>query len=202
MRPYFCICVQATAKKKAWVGAPATGKGGKQAASREADEHGSSGPVGSVSTADQWLPRARLLTARFKLSRVNPATIMALDVLQNALYVPAIADRSHPARYEALLGSVRAVISGGGSWPPSPLQSGARRKRALPENNVPVLMPAWQRTLLEAALAGPLTGNASPCLDVAVTLCPDVAAQVDCLLDLATDPNVLVRQWVGLATWC
>jgi hypothetical protein len=31
--------------------------------------------------------------------------------------------------------------------------------------------------------------------------CPSVEAQVDCLIDLATDPNVLARQWVGLATW-
>ena len=31
--------------------------------------------------------------------------------------------------------------------------------------------------------------------------CPSVDAQVDCLIDLATDPNVLARQWVGLATW-
>ncbi|CAM9285642.1 unnamed protein product [Discosporangium mesarthrocarpum] len=28
-----------------------------------------------------------------------------------------------------------------------------------------------------------------------------VPLQVDCLIDLATDPNVLGRQWVGLATW-
>ncbi len=28
-----------------------------------------------------------------------------------------------------------------------------------------------------------------------------VEDQVDCLIDLATDPNVLARQWVGLTTW-
>ncbi|CAN0365876.1 unnamed protein product [Ectocarpus sp. 12 AP-2014] len=28
-----------------------------------------------------------------------------------------------------------------------------------------------------------------------------VEDQVDCLIDLATDPDVLGRQWVGLATW-
>jgi len=26
-------------------------------------------------------------------------------------------------------------------------------------------------------------------------------SQVDCLIDLATDPDVLGRQWIGLATW-
>ena len=31
--------------------------------------------------------------------------------------------------------------------------------------------------------------------------CESVAQQVDCLIDLATDPNVLARQWFGLATW-
>ena len=25
--------------------------------------------------------------------------------------------------------------------------------------------------------------------------------QVECLIDLATDPDVLGRQWIGLATW-
>ena len=25
--------------------------------------------------------------------------------------------------------------------------------------------------------------------------------QVDCLIDLATDPDVLGRQWIGLTTW-
>ena len=33
------------------------------------------------------------------------------------------------------------------------------------------------------------------------TACDSVAHQVDCLIDLATDPNVLARQWFGLATW-
>ena len=28
-----------------------------------------------------------------------------------------------------------------------------------------------------------------------------VEQQVACLMDLAADPNVLVRQWAGLATW-
>ena len=28
-----------------------------------------------------------------------------------------------------------------------------------------------------------------------------VADQVACLVDIATDPNVLGRQWIGLATW-
>jgi hypothetical protein len=31
---------------------------------------------------------------------------------------------------------------------------------------------------------------------------PDVdVSQVECLVDLAVDPNMLGRQWMGLATW-
>jgi hypothetical protein len=32
-------------------------------------------------------------------------------------------------------------------------------------------------------------------------VCASAAAQVECLVDLATDPNVLGRQWIGLSAW-
>jgi hypothetical protein len=60
--------------------------------------------------------------------------------------------------------------------------------------------------LLETALGGPLQGNAqvagsSDALDVALTACPSPEAQVSCLLELAGDPNMLCRQWQGIAPW-
>ena len=30
----------------------------------------------------------------------------------------------------------------------------------------------------------------------------DVAMQVDCLIDQATDPNILGRTWLGWKSWC
>eukprot|EP00939_MAST-03C_sp_MAST-3C-sp1_P003097 g3097.t1 len=32
--------------------------------------------------------------------------------------------------------------------------------------------------------------------------CPSIESQVECLVEMATDPNILGRQWVGLRTWC
>jgi DNA-dependent protein kinase catalytic subunit len=32
-------------------------------------------------------------------------------------------------------------------------------------------------------------------------LCESVAEQVDCLIDLATDPNILGRTWLGWSPW-
>lgn len=33
-------------------------------------------------------------------------------------------------------------------------------------------------------------------------LCESVAEQVDCLIDLASDPSILGRSWVGFQPWC
>lgn len=33
-------------------------------------------------------------------------------------------------------------------------------------------------------------------------ICSNISHQVECLIDLAIDPNILGRQWVGLNTWC
>ena len=33
------------------------------------------------------------------------------------------------------------------------------------------------------------------------SVCPTIEAQVECLMDLAIDPNMLARQWMGLATF-
>lgn len=174
---------QATAKKKVRVSAA------------PADGDAAAGPGGG-GAAELWLPRARVLAARLKLSRANPAAVMALDLLQNASY----ASRLPAARHEAL-GAARAAIAGV-PWAATGGRATAPRLRSAAANNAPAALPPWQRALLEAALGGPLSGNAAPALNVAVTLCPDVAAQVECLLDLATDPNILARQWAGLATWC
>lgn len=43
--------------------------------------------------------------------------------------------------------------------------------------------------------------NVSVAGDDAGTRCANVTEQVECLVELATDPSMLVRQWVGLATW-
>lgn len=203
---------QATARKKAKA-PPGASTPAAAAAGPEPSSDADTGAAASGG-AEVWLPRARVLTARLKLSRVNPAAIMALDVLQNAMYAPTGAARAQPARYEALLGAVRAAIAGtawplpppGKSRPPAAAVAASApssvRTRARPENNIAAALPPWQQALLEAALGGPLVGNASASLDAAITLCPDIAAQVDCLFDLATDPNILARQWFGLATWC
>lgn len=79
------------------------------------------------------------------------------------------------------------------------------RLRSLPQHAAPMRLSKANSRLLAASLGGPLAGNAefggSAALDAHLAQCRTVAAQVDCLLDYGTDPNVLVRQWVGLALW-
>jgi hypothetical protein len=45
------------------------------------------------------------------------------------------------------------------------------------------------------------SGNSEGCSSVVLKERLSTSEQVDVLLALATDPNILMRQWVGLATW-
>lgn len=129
--------------------------------------------------------RRRLRNARRKLEHGNPASILIDDLKQNAAvrklkFGPQVQAKdvqcSCFARLSTIHSHTRAHLT-------QPLQlfrvargpSDGRRRAA--ENNVSV--------------AG----------DDAGTRCANVTEQVECLVELATDPSMLVRQWVGLATW-
>jgi hypothetical protein len=197
---------------------PAAAAGGSGGADGTAgQDSGSAGTADAVEpSAGVWFPRVRMLLARLKLQRrANPAPLLYADALQNAALVPGPAQR-----YAA--GSVGAAQAGSAGAPASRLLEMDRllagvhaavagshaphlRPRAQAANALPLRLGRSEERLLQAALGGPLTGNkargGSAHLDVTLLACPTVEAQVACLLDFATDPNVLIRQWTGLALW-
>jgi hypothetical protein len=195
---------------------PAAAAGGSGGAESSAGQDSGSVAADAVEPAGVWFPRVRMLLARLKLQRrANPAPLLYADALQNAALVPGPAQR-----YAA--GSVGAAQAGSSGAPASRLLEMDRllagvhaavagshaphlRPRAQAANALPLRLARSEERLLQAALGGPLTGNktrgGSRYLDVALLACPTVEAQVACLLDFATDPNVLIRQWTGLALW-
>jgi hypothetical protein len=172
---------------------------------------GSSGQIGSLAlgagtveddTVDggSWYPRAKVLIASLKLRRANPGPLMMLELLQNPHCLPSRAVIVHP-RTRALVQGLKHVVLG------SEFRR-AEHPRCAPQNAVALRITRFERLLLEAAVGGPLAGgdatlptDAAKLLELRLTACHDVAAQAACLLDLAGDPNVLVRQYAGLATW-
>ena len=118
-----------------------------------------------------WEPTRRIRNARLKLSGKNPMDIM-LDDLQQNTHV-----QSHKS-----LGSLEGIIrgqSGGTSVPLRMAGAGARNGRGLKVTG----------TSEQAGAAG----LQAPTLSV--------SDQAECLIDMATDPNILGRQWIGLQTW-
>jgi DNA-dependent protein kinase catalytic subunit len=62
-------------------------------------------------------------------------------------------------------------------------------------------LPALERILRGEAGGGGRLAPARARLPRLQEATLSAADQVECLVDLAADPNVLGRQWVGLATW-
>jgi hypothetical protein len=143
----------------------------------------------------QDLAKLRVLIARLKLQRIDPATLMQIELLQNTAY--GLTNRRtakepdlDPLRRvkDALAGTDRNV--------------GRRLQPALTEDWVPA---EPDQLLLESGIGGPLINNASrkfsKAYDVRLKRCKDAEAQAACLIDLASDPNIAGRQWAGLALW-
>jgi hypothetical protein len=156
--------------------------------------------------AESWLPRARLLVAQLKLSRVNPCSALLVDLMQNTHYCPPRRNRTGRDA-QVLMASCKAVVTADGVAGPHP-----RRER---DNNQPYPLTKAQARLLEAATSVDIVlpaavvpgggrggSRAAPGVwSVEMGVCGSVEAQVECMLDLATDANVLCRAWQGLATW-
>jgi hypothetical protein len=161
---------------------------------------GAGASAGEDSAGGSWYPRAKVLIASLKLRRANPGPLMMLELLQNPHCLPSRAAITYP-RTRALLQGLKHVVLG------SEFRR-AEHPRCAPQNAGALRMTRFERLLLEAAVGGPLAGgnaalptDAAKLLELRLTACHDVAAQAACLLDLAGDPNVLVRQYAGLATW-
>ena len=55
---------------------------------------------------------------------------------------------------------------------------------------------------LKDVVSGPVGGmRRAKENNIAGWRCANVEQQVECLVELATDPNVLARQYIGLAPW-
>ena len=175
---------------------PAGGGGGGGGAARAASTSRGGGTEDTVDAgldAATAFPATRTLLARLKLAGANPAVLMWLDVLQNTTYFPPAAMRTakRSRDLDRLLAALHRAVTA----------AGTPAVRAAPGNNLPLRLPRQDTRLLELAVGGPLSGNDAVGLNVDVTVCPSVEAQVDCMLDLATDPVMLCRQWAGLALW-
>ncbi len=104
------------------------------------------------------------------------------------------------------------------------------RPRCRPENQLPMKLTPQEIRLIERAIGGPMDGSSSSSnssaaatanarggrnvggnnnaptpttaqassslLSLQITACPSA-----CLMDMAGDPNILARQYAGLATW-
>ena len=180
----------------------------------------------SQAGAEVWYPRAKILVAKLKLERVSPSALMFLDLLQNGRYgrpfAAQLATKGRKGKYDfdGLIRNMHHTIYG--APPPTATTGGSSSSsssalvrssrgaaaattlpvawRSAPEHNRDYRLRRSDQRLLEAAIGGPLSGNSSALLDVTLTASPSPESHVDCMMDLATDPNVLVRQWTGLAT--
>lgn len=160
-----------------------------------------------VAGSEAWLPRVMLLIARLKLSQANPAGLLLLDLRQNSHFSGNGTKRYFPRLRDPQRTVVKCMkdIIFGAHDPDTHIRARDAMNQEFP-------LTSSDRRLLEVAIGAPLTvrdasaGQGSGAmkgspLDVPLGLCPTIESQVDCLLDLATDPNVLARQWAGLAPW-
>jgi hypothetical protein len=89
--------------------------------------------------------------------------------------------------------------------------AGEETEGAARARRVPLRVSAAERALLSAALGWPVDtaagterdgGALAPqLLAITLTACDSVEAQARAIMAAAADPNVLMRQWMGLATW-
>ena len=164
----------------------------------------------AASDATAALPAARLLLAALKLRGYHPAPLLMLDVLQNQGYAPNLppgtVHSGRPYSASELLRRLGATVYG------VDLATGAaRRVRATSRLCVRAALRRGETLLLEAAITSgwplvevleAISGNRMRQHDVApLSRCPSATAHAAALVELATDPNVLARQWHGLATW-
>lgn len=178
------------------------------------------GDGGDELMGGNWYPRAKVVIADLKLRRANPAPLMMLDVRSNQHVFPA--SGGIPDLWRRIdAGETRLGLAGTDKQQKETMIAierargikaavyGAHRPshhpRARPENSAPMQMSVAERSLLEALIGCPLADGvdigAGIGPDIVVTACKDAESQVSCLMDLAMDPNVLVRSWQGLATW-
>ena len=141
---------------------------------------GSLGGAEEEEVTDSWYAQHKLLVCRAKLQRVNPAGILISELREN---------RFLQKLPKSLAGAER-VAKGDEAF----------NARALPANNLPLAPGAGDGGGAGGGRKPSSKGGRGRGRD-SMRRCPSVSAQVDCLIDLATDPDVLVRQWWGLATW-
>jgi hypothetical protein len=149
--------------------------------------------IGFIPTLSEgsWYPRAKLLIASLKLRRGNPGPLLLLELLQNQHIIPN-RSRINDPKISTLVSGLRNVALG--------LHRETEHPRRHKENiSSQFRLTRIEQALLETALGGPLTTNNA--LDIRLTVCKDAASQATCLIDLASDPNVLVRQYAGLCLW-
>jgi len=125
----------------------------------------------SSSSKPVWEPARRIRNARRKLSGANPVDVLLDDLKQN----PTVnALKSLPA-LEAILKGQAASSGGSGATSASSGGGGGGSK----SGKAPAR--ATNARLQDATQSA--------------------ADQVACLVDMAADPNLLGRQWIGLASW-
>jgi hypothetical protein len=138
---------------------------------------GSSSTGGAIG---QWEPRRRIHNAVRKLEGASPADVLLEDLALNMTVkkenvYEKIADIVRMAAKMDAKGSLdAATTSNGDVRDHTGKTSRSRRKEG-----------AARGRDLDATVKEDLT----------------VGEQIDALLSLATDPNILMRQWVGLLTW-
>jgi len=135
------------------------------------DDDGGGGGKAEAQAAPVWEPTRRIRNAKKKLCGRNPMDIMIDDLRQNA-----------QVQKLKTLPALEAILRGQAAGNSVPLRM---NKKA----------PAGRRAMEDGDGGGAAGNN----LLQAHTLA--VANQVECLIDMATDPNILGRQWLGLQTW-
>lgn len=151
----------------------------------------SDGSAVAIDLEGSWYPRAKLLIASLKLRRANPGPLLLLELLQNQHVIPT-RSRINDPKISTLVSGIRSVALGIHRETEHP-------RRHLENISSQFRLTRIERVLLETALGGPLSTNNA--LDVRLTVCKDALSQAMCLIDLASDPNVLVRQYAGLCLW-
>lgn len=191
----------AAQKRSAQPPAATKGEGGKAAGAAESSELVSSS---SGSGIGRFVPAFRLLISKLKLQGVEPGIITLIELLQNPAYFPTnVAPSAFTGETRDIFRTVqdmlvnRTTTAGPSSASGGTGEADEQSDCQLPPADVAVLQAAG--IMLEKGVrkgAATAKGHA-----MALRQCPTVDAQVFSILDLATDPNILCRLWVGLALW-
>ena len=129
-----------------------------------------------------WEPRRRVDACARKLRGVSPADLLLDDLQQNA-YVQKL--KSYTALERIVLGAVAGVGSGSGSG--IGVESGATRGKKQGEGQGSGRSHGRSREHGDGGDGGEAV--------------LEVRDQIDAILAIATSPDVLARQWRGLAAW-